>query len=307
MQCCESLFTCWSCLLWSPLALSMAVSCTPGTWAGLFQSVPWSRPNTPLFPQEVSELGKARRDHWLQLPSFYRWGNSGLVWKWHSDVLLQLWGSGTVHGSGASMSHISRGFFRRSRWAWAWVEGWWLHRPEEIVLSQSQWLHLGTCLSSLLGFPGGLDGKESACSAGDSNSTSGLGPFPWRRRWLPAPVFLPGEFLGLQWNGLQSMRSQTVEHDWATNTHTHLFPSSCWGVRGNEPLRNLGPDLVGKLGPFPECLRPGSELVGNIWRFIQQVFVKLPPSEMFGTHWWIKQRSLSQQSLYFVREADNTH
>ena len=56
-------------------------------------------------------------------------------------------------------------------------------------------------------------------------------------------------------------------------------------MRGNEPLRNLGPDLVGKLGPFPECLRPGSELVGNIWRFIQQVFVKLPPSEMFGTHW----------------------
>ena len=56
-------------------------------------------------------------------------------------------------------------------------------------------------------------------------------------------------------------------------------------MRGNEPLRTLGPDLVGKLGPFLEHLRPGSELVGNVQRFIQQVFVELLPSEMFRTLW----------------------
>ena len=37
-------------------------------------------------------------------------------------------------------------------------------------------------------------GKESACRAGDPGSIPGLGRFPWRREWLPTPVFLPGEF-----------------------------------------------------------------------------------------------------------------
>ena len=50
------------------------------------------------------------------------------------------------------------------------------------------------------GFPGGSDGKESACHAGDL----GMGD-PWVRKiswsieWLPTPVFLPGEFHG-QWS-----------------------------------------------------------------------------------------------------------
>ena len=42
----------------------------------------------------------------------------------------------------------------------------------------------------VLGFPGGSDGKESVCSAGN------LGSIPWRREWLPTTVSLPGEFCG---------------------------------------------------------------------------------------------------------------
>jgi len=40
-------------------------------------------------------------------------------------------------------------------------------------------------------FPGGSDGKESACYA-----DSWVERIPWRRAWLPTPVFLPGEFHG---------------------------------------------------------------------------------------------------------------
>ena len=47
-----------------------------------------------------------------------------------------------------------------------------------------------------MGFPGGSGGKESAHNAGDSSSIPGLGRFPWKRKWLPTPVFLPGEFHG---------------------------------------------------------------------------------------------------------------
>ena len=45
-------------------------------------------------------------------------------------------------------------------------------------------------------FPSGSDRKVSACNAGDLGSVPGLGRFPWRREWLPIPVFLPGEFNG---------------------------------------------------------------------------------------------------------------
>ena len=43
------------------------------------------------------------------------------------------------------------------------------------------------------GFPSGSDDEESAQYPG---SIPVLGGFPWRRKWLPTPVFLPGEFHG---------------------------------------------------------------------------------------------------------------
>ena len=51
-------------------------------------------------------------------------------------------------------------------------------------------------LSLLWGFPGGLGGKESVCHAGDPGLIPGSGKIPWRREWLPTPVFLPGESHG---------------------------------------------------------------------------------------------------------------
>ena len=46
------------------------------------------------------------------------------------------------------------------------------------------------------GFPGGSDGEESAWNAGDLGLIPELGKIPWRREWLPTPVFLPGESHG---------------------------------------------------------------------------------------------------------------
>jgi hypothetical protein len=40
-----------------------------------------------------------------------------------------------------------------------------------------------------LGFPGSLDVKES-------RHNPWVLKIPWRREWLPTPVFLPGEFPG---------------------------------------------------------------------------------------------------------------
>ena len=45
-----------------------------------------------------------------------------------------------------------------------------------------------------MGFPGGSDGKESTCNAGDlCRFNPWVGKIPWRMAWQPTPVFLPGE------------------------------------------------------------------------------------------------------------------
>ena len=46
------------------------------------------------------------------------------------------------------------------------------------------------------GFFGGSDSKESARNVGDPRSIPGFGKTPWRRKWWPIPVFLPGEYQG---------------------------------------------------------------------------------------------------------------
>ena len=51
-----------------------------------------------------------------------------------------------------------------------------------------------------LGFPGGSDRKESACSMEDQGSIPGFRKIPWRRKWQPRPVFLPGKSHG--WRSL---------------------------------------------------------------------------------------------------------
>ena len=38
----------------------------------------------------------------------------------------------------------------------------------------------------------GSEGKASACNVGDLGSIPGWGRLPWRRKWQPTPVFLPG-------------------------------------------------------------------------------------------------------------------
>ena len=47
-----------------------------------------------------------------------------------------------------------------------------------------------------LGFPGGASGDESACQQ-ERHRIFRFSPWvrkiPWRRKWQPAPVFLPGE------------------------------------------------------------------------------------------------------------------
>ena len=69
-----------------------------------------------------------------------------------------------------------------------------------VVLGEENGLHLFS-LNNLRvftppGFPGGSEVKAAACNVGDQVLIPGSGKIPWRRKWQPTPVLLPGESHG---------------------------------------------------------------------------------------------------------------
>ena len=64
----------------------------------------------------------------------------------------------------------------------------WITSVGEENLTSSYPRLLAGILTKRPGFPGGSDGKEPACSAGDLGLIPGLGRFPWRREWQPMPL-----------------------------------------------------------------------------------------------------------------------
>ena len=76
--------------------------------------------------------------------------------------------------------------------------------------------------------PDGASGKEPTCQCKRRRFDPWMGKIPWRRKWQPTPVFLPGES---QWTeepgGLQSIGSHRVRHDYSNLacTQEHNFSS----------------------------------------------------------------------------------
>ena len=68
--------------------------------------------------------------------------------------------------------------------------------PQALSLSsiRTRNTHFWYC-SQLFDFPGGSDSKVSAYNAGDRFDPR-VGKIPWRRKWQPPPVLLPGKSHG---------------------------------------------------------------------------------------------------------------
>ena len=75
------------------------------------------------------------------------------------------------------------------------------------------------------GLPWWLSGKESVCNAGDTGSNPWAGKIPWRGKWHPTPVFLPGKSQrqrSLAWG------HKRVRHDLVTeHTHPYVLKELC--------------------------------------------------------------------------------
>ena len=69
-----------------------------------------------------------------------------------------------------------------------------------------------------VGFPRWLSGKESVyqCSRSRCGFNPWVGKIPWRRKWQPTPVFLPGESHGRRSLACCSPWGRRVGQDWAT-------------------------------------------------------------------------------------------
>ena len=64
-----------------------------------------------------------------------------------------------------------------------------------------------------MGFPGGSDGKESACKAGDRSSIPGSGRSPREEKGYSLPYSCLENPMEEELGRLQSMRSQRVGHE----------------------------------------------------------------------------------------------
>ena len=78
------------------------------------------------------------------------------------------------------------------------------------------------------GFPGGASGKEPTCQV-RRHKRCGFDPWvgkiPWKRKWQPTPVFLPGITWTEEPGELQSIGSQRVRHDWNNLTNRQMIKS----------------------------------------------------------------------------------
>ena len=64
------------------------------------------------------------------------------------------------------------------------------------TLHSDIWILFKKYSGTLMSLPCGSAGKQSDCNEGDLGSIPGCGKIPWRRKWQPTAVFLPGESQG---------------------------------------------------------------------------------------------------------------
>ena len=101
-------------------------------------------------------------------------------------------------------------------------------------------------------FPWWLSGKISAYNAGDAGdvgSVPGLGRFPWRMVWQPAPVFLLGKSHGQRsltgyspWGHKDSDTTEATENTLLQSNHYRLsLQCELFSQRGEQQEDRISP------------------------------------------------------------------
>ena len=90
---------------------------------------------------------------------------------------------------------------------------------KDLVLWRTYFNYFGLILI-VWGFPGGSDGEESACNAGDPGSIPGSGRSPGEGNGCPLQYSCLENPMDRGACRLQSMGSQQAGHDWSNLAHT---------------------------------------------------------------------------------------
>ena len=126
---------------------------------------------------------------------------------------------------------------------------------------------ISNTLYTVCGFPWWLRGKESTCQCKRHGFDPSVRKIPWRRKWQPTPIFLPGKSHGQRsLVGYSPWGRKRVRHNFATKqqknpicvcvciyiyiyiyTHTHTTHI---------------PILIEGLGHMPKCLQWLSQMIG---------------------------------------------
>ena len=144
----------------------------------------------------------------LWLPYFTWWA----WYPWSSSMLLYIaeWTTFFLRLSDVSLFVHTPLFLSVHHW---WMIGCFY------ILALVIWGIQNSQIQRSKGFPGGSDGKESTCNAGDPGLIHGSGRPSQRRKWQPTPVLLPGISHGQRsLEGYSPWGSHRVGHDWVTNT-----------------------------------------------------------------------------------------
>ena len=121
------------------------------------------------------------------------------------------------------------------------------------------------------GFSGGTSGKEPACQFRRLRFDPWVRKMPWRRKWQPTLVFLPGESMDRGAWQTTSLGLQRIRVTEWLSIHTHIY---C--LQGLE-------ELFTKAELALLCWSQEQELGGR--RFIQKSCISVPFKEEFSAKW----------------------
>ena len=87
-----------------------------------------------------------------------------------------------------------------------------------------KWVTHNRITKNICDFPGGSDGKQSACNVRDPKFHPWVGKIPWRMEWQPTPVFLPGKSHGQRSLEGYSSRGLKKSHttEWLTLSLSYI-------------------------------------------------------------------------------------
>ena len=160
--------------------------------------------------------------------------------------------------------------------------GLWLYRQywqgSILLCGLHQVTYLFVCFQWL---PRWLSGKESACQCRRCGFNPWVRKIPWRRKWQPTLIFLPGKFHGQRslagFNPCDHKELDTIEHTCQPKNHAPALPlvcylsasryswgkrclfASCIGLDSSAPLSNLDLNLWTSVISFLKNVRPRSK------------------------------------------------